>query len=100
MCVCFKRVGENAGLGRIRGEKLRSRGDEVGRAWGWMGHGRGRVAQKSDAFSGHGERMGRVWTRRCGRGVRWGVQRALAKQHGERKAMAVGTVLGVVTGCS
>ena len=54
MCVPFKRAGEIAGLGRIGGEKWYSRGEEVGRAWGWMWQGRERVARESDAFFGCG----------------------------------------------
>ena len=100
MCGCFKRVGEIAGLGRIGGEKWRRRGDgqDVGGVgWGTGGNGwRGRVR----LFSGTGERVGRVWARGCGRGVRWGVRGTLAKQYGEHKAMAVGSELGAGAGCS
>ena len=60
MCVSFNGVGEFEGLGRICGENWDSRGEEVGRAWGWMGQGRERVARQGDTFSGTGERMGRV----------------------------------------
>ena len=58
MCVCFNGVGEFEGLGRIGGEKWDSRGEEVGRAWGWMGQGRERVARQGDTFSGTGEANG------------------------------------------
>ena len=99
LCVCFKRAGENAGLGRISGKKWRRRGEEVGRVWGWMRQGWERVARQGDVFSGTGERVGRVWARVCGRGVRWGVRGKLGKQYGERKAMAVGSEWGAGAGC-
>ena len=52
LCVYFKRDGENAGLGRTGGEKWRRREDYVGRARGWMGQWRERVARESDGFLG------------------------------------------------
>ena len=58
-----------------------------GIGWGSAGE---RMAQESDVFSGAAGRVGRVWARVCGRGVRWGVRGTLAEQYGERKAMAVG----------
>ena len=61
MCVYFNRGGEIAGLGRIGGEKWSRRGEEVGRARGWMGQGWERVARQSDVFSGNGEGMDRMW---------------------------------------
>ena len=67
MCVSFNGVGEFEGLGRICGENWDSRGEEVGRAWGWMGQGRERVAREGDAFFGV---RGREWAE----GVRWGVR--------------------------
>ena len=36
MYVGVKGLGENAGSGRIDGEKWRRRGDMVGRVWGWV----------------------------------------------------------------
>ena len=50
MCVSFNGVGEFEGLERICGENWDSRGEEVGRAWGWMGQGRERVARQGDTF--------------------------------------------------
>ena len=72
----------------------------MGRVWGWMRQRWERVARESDVFSGTGERVGRVWARVCGRGVRWGVRATLAKRYGERKAMAVGSESGAGAGCS
>ena len=58
MCVYIKGVGEIAGLGRIRGEKLRRRGDGQdvrGVGWGMAGNGwRGKVT----LFSGYRVRLG------------------------------------------
>ena len=79
-------------------------GADVGTAWvvcgvGWVRAGEW-VARESDVFSGTGERVGRVWARGCGRGVRWGARGKLAKQYGERKAMAIGSESGAGAGCS
>ena len=58
MSAHFKGGGEIAGLERIGGKKWRRRGDEVGRVWGRVGHGRERVARESDAFFGYGGAAG------------------------------------------
>ena len=100
MYVCFKRGGEIAGLGRIGGEKWCRRGDYVGRVWGWMGQGRGNGWRGRVTFF---RVLGREWigfgARGCGRGVRWGARGKLAKQYGERMAIAVGSELGAGAGC-
>ena len=99
MCVCFKRVGEISGLlrawGGLVGRNGCRRDEEVRRAWGWMGHGRERVARESDAFFGvpgaNGVGCGQGGAADVGvgaSGAHW------LKQYGERKAMAVGSELG------
>ena len=72
MCVCFKRAGENAGLGRISGKKWCRRGEEVGRVWGWMRQGWERVARQGDTFFGfegaNGSGLGEVVRPGCALG--------------------------------
>ena len=65
----WRDFGIVAGLGWIGGKKWRRRGEEVGRAWGWMGQGRERVARESDAFFGV---WGSEWVG-CGGGCAAGV---------------------------
>ena len=94
MYVCFKGVGEIAGLGRIGGEKWRRRGDgqDVGGVgWGTGGNGwRGRVT----VFSWYGGASGSGLDEGVRPGCALGRTGTLAKQYGERKAMAVGSELG------
>ena len=94
MCVCFKRGGEIAGLGRIAGEKWCRRGDDVGRVWGWMRQGWERVARQGDTFFGYGGASGSG----LGEGVRPGcalgrpgdIGKAIGRTQGDGRRFRVG----------
>ena len=62
MCGCFKSGGEFAGLGWIGGEKLRRRGDVVGRAGDVRGAGPWHCWRAGvTVFRGAGAQWGWVW---------------------------------------
>ena len=105
-CVYFEQAVSQGEIGNGIGAEIG--GDEMVQTWGrggscvgldGSGPGNGWHGRVT-FFSGTGERVGRVWARVCGRGVRWGVRGKLGKQYGERKAMAAGPESGAGAGCS